>query len=98
MTVTSTRPAELTCGLVPVQVVAVQVKAPAGVPPKSTVPPDKPVPLIVTAAPPIVQPDDGDTFLITGSTNVNLDARVAGVRPPGVRTLTFTVPGFAPIG
>src|SRR5262249_49716448 len=72
--------------------------SPATALPKSTVAPARCVPVIVTGVPPIVQPVDGDTEVIVGSRKVYVSAEVGGVVPPGVLTLTSTVPGCDPMG
>src|SRR6516165_175982 len=95
-TVTLTVPAELTWGVVPVHAVSVQVILLAMVLPKSTVLSARWVPVIVTGRPPIVQPLDGDTFVTDGEKKVNLSAAVLALVPPGVLTVTSSVPAFGP--
>ena len=64
---TVTRPADL-AGAVTVTLVEVLAVIVAGVPPNVTdVAPARFVPVMVTDAPPLVGPDDGDTVLILGT-------------------------------
>ena len=68
-------------------------KLAAGVPPKLTALASfKSVPVIVTVVPPKGEPDVGETLTSVGAfvTNVNFDAALAAVVPPGVITATST--------
>src|SRR5581483_4488647 len=94
VTVTFTAPAAW-AGVVAVIVVALRtVTLVAAVPPTLTVAPvAKPVPVIVSAVPPVVEPVAGDTWVIVGAGATWVNAVVAvALWPSRLVTVTFTAP------
>jgi hypothetical protein len=98
VTVTSTVP--VPAGVVAMIAVALAtVNELAAVPPNLTaVAPVRLVPVIVTLLPPAAGPDDGDTPVTVGAgvgaTYVNWSALEVALVPPGVLTVTSTVPAL----
>ena len=96
VTVTSTVPT-LADGADAVSWVAdLNVTEVAALEPKSTVAPEtKFVPVIVTIVPPAIGPAAGLTALTVGRSYPYWSAEEMGLVPPGVVTVTLTVPGLA---
>src|SRR5208283_830056 len=94
VTVTSTVPAEPTGETAVIWVVEVTVKLDAAVVPNITaVAPVNPVPVIVTVVPPATGPAAGVIPVTTGTGSyVNSSAGEVALVPPGVVTVTSTVP------
>jgi hypothetical protein len=94
ITVTSTVPAEAAGDVAVTDVGELTVKLEAGVGPKSTTEAfSRSVPVIVTVVPPPVGPTEGLTPVTAGTFwKVNWSAELVADVPPGVTTVTSTVP------
>jgi hypothetical protein len=105
VTVTSTVPALPAGEIATIDVSLFTVKLVAGVEPKVTpVAPVKPVPVIVTAVPPLGEPVLGDSAVTVGGGGTTMFmyvywlAAVDGVVPATVETDTFTLSAVSPPG